>query len=144
PGLPVHFGFHTALGGKLFHGQVARCVVAPGDELHVTVVPWLWPLSRVVDSRVYVNQSIPEIVKSLFDDHGKKDYRLDIQMAAYPKLERCVRFQENVVQFVARLLERAGIYTYWEHAEGKHTLVVADGSVPPAACAAEPVPVRSA
>jgi type VI secretion system secreted protein VgrG len=141
-GRPVTFGFGSKHGRRLFHGVIVRSVSTLDGELHVTVVPWLWLLTRVVDSRVFVNQSVLDIVEQLFREHGCKDFRLDVRRADYPKLERCVQYRESVAQFVARLLERAGVYTYWEHGEGVHTLVLADGSVPAKPCRGGPFKLR--
>jgi type VI secretion system secreted protein VgrG len=141
-GRPVTFGFTTASDERLFHGIISHCVTNGNLEMYVTVVPWLWPLTHAVDSHIYLNRSIPDIVKLVFAEHGKTAFRFDIREADYAKLESCVRYQENVVQFVRRLLERAGIYTYWEHTEGKHILVLADGSVPPLPCTGSPFRLR--
>ena len=52
------------------------------------VAPWLWFLTRSVDCRIYQDLTIPEILRSVFDEHGLShhDFRLGAQ---YPKLVFC-------------------------------------------------------
>jgi len=39
----------------------------------------------------------------------------------------CVQYRETDFNFISRLMEQEGIYYYFEHTQGKHTLVLADG-----------------
>ncbi|TIL80421.1 MAG: type VI secretion system tip protein VgrG, partial [Mesorhizobium sp.] len=45
---------------------------------------------------------------------------------SYPPREYCVQYDESDLDFVQRLLEHEGILYFFEHDEGKHTLVLAD------------------
>jgi len=38
-----------------------------------TMVPWLWLLSRTVNSRIFQEKSIPQIVEKVFNDRGLHD-----------------------------------------------------------------------
>lgn len=91
------------------------------------VVPWLWFLGKRTDCRVFQNQSIPEIIKSLFEELGFPDYNFAL-VAEYPPLEYCVQYNESDLDFVHRLLEHAGIYYYFEHQQDKHLLHLCDDS----------------
>jgi type VI secretion system secreted protein VgrG len=46
----------------------------------------------------------------------------------YRPWEYCVQYRETDFNFVSRLLEQEGIYYYFKHEDGKHTLVLADSS----------------
>jgi type VI secretion system secreted protein VgrG len=61
----------------------------------------------------------------VFRDHGFTDLR-DSLTETYNPLEYVVQYRETALNFVTRLMERAGIYYFFEHEEGKHTLVLAD------------------
>ncbi|RVA01797.1 type VI secretion system tip protein VgrG, partial [Mesorhizobium sp. M7A.F.Ca.US.002.01.1.1] len=45
---------------------------------------------------------------------------------SYPPREYCVQYDEPDLDFVQRLLEHEGILYFFEHDDGKHTLVLAD------------------
>src|ERR1019366_9308997 len=51
--------------------------------------------------------------------------KLSLQ-ATYDPREFCVQYRETDFNFVSRLMEQEGIYYFFEHTDGKHTLVLAD------------------
>src|SRR3712207_1579506 len=62
---------------RFFNGFVSRFVQAGGTRLaayHMTVVPWLWFLTRVSDCRIFQNKTIPDIIKEVFRDRGFTDF----------------------------------------------------------------------
>jgi type VI secretion system secreted protein VgrG len=93
----------------------------------MTVRPWLWMLTRTADCRIFQDMSVPDIVKSVFADHPVADFELKL-FRSYRKWAYCVQYRETDFNFVARLLEHEGIYWYFEHAKGKHKLVLVDSS----------------
>ena len=90
-----------------------------------TMVPWFWVLTKTSDSRIFQNLSVTQIVEKVFKDQGFSDYRIDLQ-GSYEKREFCVQYRETDYNFVSRLLEEEGIFYYFEHQKGKHTMVLAD------------------
>jgi type VI secretion system secreted protein VgrG len=87
--------------------------------------PWLWLLTKTRDCRIFQNKTVPQIVKTVFDELGFKDYRDDLK-GTYPSLDYCVQYDESAFNFVSRLLEDVGIFYFFEHGEDKHTLVLGD------------------
>jgi type VI secretion system secreted protein VgrG len=76
---------------------------------------------------VFHDKTAVEIIEKVFEDAGfSGDMRKSLS-ANYPKLEYCVQYRETDLAFVSRLMEHNGIYYFFEHQEGKHTLVLADG-----------------
>jgi type VI secretion system secreted protein VgrG len=69
--------------------------------------------------------TVPDIIEDVFKYYGFNDYKLKLT-ATYPKWEYCVQYRETDFNFVSRLMEQEGIYYYFEHEDGKHTLVLAD------------------
>lgn len=122
--------FVLADGSKRYiNGIVGRFVQAGGDDrfvnYHAELHPWLWLLTMSADCRIWQNQSVTDIVTGLFSELGFTDYR-DATTGTYSALEYCVQYNETAFAFVSRLLESAGISYFFEHADGKHTLVLAD------------------
>jgi type VI secretion system secreted protein VgrG len=113
------------------NGIVGRFVQAGTDgrfatyfaELH----PWLWLLTMSADCRIWQNKSVPDIVTGLFDELGFTDYKKSTT-GTYTALEYCVQYNETAFAFISRLLEASGISYFFEHEDGKHTLVLADAS----------------
>jgi len=91
------------------------------------IVPWLWFLTRTATCRIFQGKSVPEIIDQVFKDHGFTDYKSRLQ-GNYPTLEYCVQYRETACDFVMRLMEREGIFFFFEHENGKHTLVLGDSS----------------
>jgi type VI secretion system secreted protein VgrG len=91
-----------------------------------TIRPWLWFLTLTSDCRIFQNQTVEEIVSGVFDDHAdiaNYEFRLTRE---YPQRAYCVQYRETDFNFVSRLLEDEGIYWYFEHGSGNHTLVLMD------------------
>jgi type VI secretion system secreted protein VgrG len=117
-----------------FHGMVSRFTVIGRDERHayfrMEVVPWLWLLTLSSDCKVFQDQTVPEILKAIFQEWQGKYPDLvafeDKLEGSYKKLDYCVQYRETDFNFVSRLMEEEGIYYFFRHEEGKHTLVLGD------------------
>jgi type VI secretion system secreted protein VgrG len=121
-----------------FHGIVNRFSQGPKDEeltsYRAEMVPWLWFLSLRRDCRIFQELSVPDIVESIFQEHGYNDF--DIRCSSRPQREFCVQYRESDLNFVQRLLEEEGIFYFFEHDADKHVLVLADANGSIEACAA--------
>jgi type VI secretion system secreted protein VgrG len=130
-GQKVTLTMDLAHGGKrYFDGYITEFAhvgtVGQFACYHASLKPWLWFLTRTMDCRIFQNQKAPDIIKSIFRDNGMGDFK-DLLHASYRDWEYCVQYRESDFEFVSRLMEQAGIYYYFEHEKGRHTLVLADG-----------------
>lgn len=100
---------------------------ATADRYQVLLRPWLWWLTLASNNRVFQNLSTSDIVTSIFTDHGFSDHKLSLT-GSYTPREYCVQYGETDFAFVSRLLEEEGIFWFFTHEEGKHTLVLADNN----------------
>ena len=68
---------------------------------------------------------VPDIIKQVL---GRYPYPLTDKLnhGKYRVWDYCVQYQESDMDFVMRLMEHEGIYFYFEHAEGSHTMVLVD------------------
>jgi type VI secretion system secreted protein VgrG len=119
-------------GSKRYvNGIVGRFLQAGSDDrfihYHAELHPWLWLMTMSADCRIWQNKSVIDIVTGLFTELGLTDYR-NATTGTYDPLEYCVQYNETAFAFISRLLERAGISYFFDHADGKHTLVLADDS----------------
>lgn len=124
-------------GQRYFHGVCTRFVQGGTQDglttYHAELRPWLWLLTLAADCRIYQNQSVPQIVQGIFSALGFSDFR-NLLTGSYPALEYCVQYRETAFAFVSRLLEESGISYFFEHASGKHVLVLADDASAYPAC----------
>lgn len=90
----------------------------------VTLHPALWYLSQNRDCRVWQDKNVPDIITTLLREKG---IAFDNQLSwDYRYWEYCVQYQESDFDFISRLMEHEGIYYYFTHGLGTHTLVLAD------------------
>src|SRR5664280_1918635 len=115
---------------RYFDGYVTR--MARGQKrgryitYSMTLQPWLWFCTRTKNSRVFQDKSVKDIVTEVLKDYATdSDWRLESE-SVYPKLDYCVQHNETDFNFVSRLLQEVGIYYFFEHDEGKHTMVLID------------------
>ncbi|MDC0721499.1 type VI secretion system Vgr family protein [Nannocystis bainbridge] len=93
----------------------------------LTLVPAIWRLQQRSDCRIFQKQTTPQILTRVLEAAGlpRSEFRLDLQ-AAYAPHDYCVQYRESDLEFVSRLMEDAGIFYYYEHAEDRHVLVMTD------------------
>ncbi len=122
----------TLADGKkhYFHGLFSQLSQAGQNESKLvtyegTIVPSLWFLNLTTDCRIFQELSAKAIIEKILKENKVTDYRFSLS-ADPPKREYCVQYRESDFNFVSRLLEEEGIFYFFEHANGKHTLVMAD------------------
>ncbi|HUY13833.1 MAG TPA: type VI secretion system tip protein TssI/VgrG [Terriglobia bacterium] len=128
-GKSVTIAVNTAGDPRYFNGVISRFALT-GKESGLTryqaeMVPWLWMLTRYADCRIFQNMAIPDIIEKVFTGRGFTDYRRQLQNT-YNPVEYCVQYRETDFNFVSRLMEQCGICYFFEHEDGKHTLVLGD------------------
>ncbi|MEP9316011.1 type VI secretion system tip protein TssI/VgrG [Pseudomonas sp. LABIM340] len=100
---------------------------ATADRYQLVLRPWLWWLTLASNNRVFQNLATSDIVTTIFKAHGFTDFKLSLS-GSYEPREYCVQYGESDFAFVSRLLEEEGIFWFFIHEEGKHTLVLADSN----------------
>lgn len=114
---------------RYFNGYVSRMtqVGRLGGQAHYRfeLRPWLWFLTRTSDCRIFQEMTVPDIILQVFRDHGFTDFESSLS-ETYRTWEYCVQYRETDFNFVSRLMEQEGIYYYFKHEDGKHTLVLSD------------------
>ncbi|MBC7797373.1 MAG: type VI secretion system tip protein VgrG [Pyrinomonadaceae bacterium] len=86
------------------------------------VVPEIWLLTQIKQSRIFQHLSIPDILKKVFEGH---ETSFELQ-GTFEQREFCVQYRESDWDFASRLMEEEGIYYYFAHENGKHKLIVAN------------------
>lgn len=114
---------------RAWNGFISRFSQGARDDrftaYRAEMVPWLWFLTRTADCRIFQNLAAPDIIQRIFKDLGFQDYKLQLY-SSYRQRDYCVQYRETDFNFVSRLMEEEGIYYYFQHEKGKHTMVLAD------------------
>jgi type VI secretion system secreted protein VgrG len=95
-------------------------------RLRVSVAPRLWILGKRRNSRIFQGKTAVEIVEKVLLEGG-----VTLRKAlsgTYEKRDYCVQYAETDLAFVSRLLEEEGIFYFFEHDVGTHTLVLGDAT----------------
>lgn len=131
----VSLQLSAALSGnsvRHFHGYVTQFSHTGTDgglaTYAATVQPWMWMLSRRVDSRIFQDKSVRDILDSVFSQYAKlasHEFRLSRTLKPY---SYCTQYRESDLNFALRLMEREGLFFYFEHAKDGHKLIVTDDS----------------
>lgn len=114
---------------RYFNGFVSEFAQTGQDSqftyYQAEMVPWLWFLSQTSDCRIFQNKTVSEIAMQIFQELGFRDFRNALQ-GTYERLDVALQYRETEFNFISRLMEREGMFYFFEHEQGKHTLVIAD------------------
>jgi type VI secretion system secreted protein VgrG len=105
------------------------------NKYSAIVKPAVWLLDECYDCRIFQDKSVPDILKEVLGDGSlgakgvkvKIEHRLELS-GSYAPREFCVQYNESDFNFISRLCEEEGIFYFFEHKNGKHTLVFGDAA----------------
>lgn len=113
---------------RYIHGMVHR--VARGESstsataYGLEIGPPIWPLTKRVQSRIFQQLSVPDILKKVL---AGIDCQYQIVGTFGPR-EYCEQYHESDFQFFSRFWEDEGIYYFFLHEESGCKLVLANTS----------------
>jgi type VI secretion system secreted protein VgrG len=114
--------------------------VADQSLFHATLVPQLWQLTQTFHSRIFTQQSIPDILKATLDDGGLASSDYDIKLSqTYKPEEHVCQYQESHFDFISRWMEREGMYYYFEQGDSSEKLIITDSKSSQSALDTKPV-----
>jgi type VI secretion system secreted protein VgrG len=119
---------------RYFHGYVTDFSLSGADVesfvYSVTLRPWLYLLSQRTHCRIFKGNAV-DIVKQIADGEEYKGHSVIgeglINKDHLHDYEFVVQFRESDFDFFMRVLERDGIYYYFEHEKDQHKLVLSNG-----------------
>lgn len=122
--LDAYEGKQRSYNGILTHAQ---WVGKSEDYFRYRLIlrPWFYLLNFRADCRIFLDKDPRDIIKEVFTKAGFNDFD-DRTNGDYDTIDYCVQYRETDFAFVCRLMELYGIYYFFEHSDGKHTLVMAD------------------
>jgi len=121
------------MGGRYFHGLVSSFTFKGWDggfaSYEAELRPWLWFLTRTSNCRIFPDRAQAETIRTnevileIFRLNGFSDFE-DSMTGEFQEWDHCVQYRETDFNFVSRLMEHEGIYYYFRHEDGKHTMVL--------------------
>lgn len=86
------------------------------------IVPKVWVLTQIRQSRIFQHKSVPDILKEVF-----KGYEVIYEIQGdFKKRNFCVQYRESDFDFASRLMEEEGIFYFFEHSDGSHKMILAN------------------
>ncbi len=130
-GKPLTLEMETLSGSRYLNGLVTRFELIGRENASsryyiykATVRPWLWYLTQTSDNKIFQQKTAPDVIKEVL---GEYSFPFEMKLSSsYRNWEYCVQYQETDFAFVSRLMEHEGIYYYFKHENGQHTLVMTD------------------
>ncbi|HKW48151.1 MAG TPA: type VI secretion system tip protein TssI/VgrG, partial [Gemmatimonadaceae bacterium] len=127
---PITVTLHLSDGSdREITGLVSRFVQLDQAEgltvYEAEIRPWFWFLSLTSDFCIWQNKSVPDIVKAVCNEAGFSDLTFRLTKPHKPHEYR-VQYGETHRDFLSRLMEEEGIFYFFDHADKKHHMVVAD------------------
>ncbi|TXG80257.1 MAG: type VI secretion system tip protein VgrG [Thermomicrobiales bacterium] len=118
-------------GTRCFDGIVARFSLAGSQgrlvRYEMVLRPWLWFLTRTAHCRIFQGKTVKDIISEVCDPGEYPDVAIEFNLIEpYRTWEYCVQYRETDFNFVSRLMEQEGMYYFFRHVEGRHTMVVVD------------------
>jgi type VI secretion system secreted protein VgrG len=137
---PVAIGSPST--GRSLHGLIAAAEWLDATTLKIEMAPRLWLSSLDLHSRVFVDKSFPDILQAVLKLAGltSDDYALRLERKYKPLAHVC-QYRESHYAFLARWMERLGIYYYFDHdaLADREQLIVVDSKSSHARLPAHPV-----
>ncbi len=114
-------------GTRYINGLVIGFTQGVREQLfthyRLDIAPNLWKLTRNAKSCIFQQQSVSDILKTLFTG-------LDVDYSGltgtYLPREYCVQYRETDFNFASRLMEEEGIFYFFKHTSSGHTLALGD------------------
>lgn len=126
--------------GRIFHGLLfeaefiedlrptsGEAALGTGLIYRLTLRPWAYYLTRNLDYVIFQDMAALDIIQKVFRTAGFNDFESNVSERGKRVRSYCAQFRETDFDFVSRLMEEEGIYYYFKHSEGKHSLVLCDG-----------------
>lgn len=120
--LPGQYAIHGILADVELLNDFAK-----SGLFRATLVPELWHLSLTRHSRIFVNETIPQIIEKVLKSSGLQasEYKIDVQ-GAYKTLDHVCQYEESNLDFISRWMEREGMYYYFDQGDDREILVITD------------------
>ena len=130
----ISIGVRQADGGEQFiNGYVNTFGFTHSDGgfayYQCEIVPWFAYLKNRVNSRIFQDESILGVIEKIFkgDYGGLAAFEFRTSQAYAPE-NYIVQYDETDEHFISRLMEKHGLFYYFEHGPSGHVMIISDDS----------------
>lgn len=102
------------------------------------IVPAITLMELTSHCRIFQNVSAREVIESVLDEYSAVEYDSGGLSGTYTKRDYCTQYRETDLGFISRLMEEEGMFYYFKHENGKHTMMLGDST-----SAYKPTPVST-
>ena len=114
------------VGGMIAEATDMLDSETPFATYRLVLVPRAFQLTLVETQEIYVDRSVPQILREKAKNVGLGD-DLDLRLLGeYPTREFVVQFAETDLAFASRLTEHLGVSFFFEQKDGRDVLVMTD------------------
>ncbi|MDC9596168.1 type VI secretion system Vgr family protein [Xenorhabdus anantnagensis] len=122
---------NNSLPTRYLSGYIEKISYAPfykyDDRLYLytaKVRPKLWELNQRFGYSIWQDKTVPDIISEVLSKAGILFEKQLVEK--YRTWEYCVKHNETDFDFIHRLMEHEGIYYYFKHEMGNHTMILVD------------------
>ncbi len=91
------------------------------------MVPEAWHLGLSAHSRIFTEATVPQIIEAVLRNAGYETDQFELRLTeSYPALEHVCQYRESDLTFLSRLMEKHGLYYFFEHGDTREKLVIID------------------
>jgi type VI secretion system secreted protein VgrG len=130
-GRPVDFVLKLDDEGQRTWNGIVTQVTADGHNalgmrvFRLSVRPFLWMLTQTSDCRIVHGKTTQDITALYLIERGFDNFLFKL-VNPLPVRDYCVQYNETAFTYLTRLWEEDGLFWWFEHERGRHTLVIAD------------------
>ncbi len=116
---------------RRIHGILSDCEMLKKVGEHVlyraVLVPRMWQLGLYHSNEVFLDKTVPDIIHMVLEEGGfsRLDYELNL-VRNYRRWPYRCQYEETHLDFLQRLMEREGIYYFFEQQEHGERLIITD------------------
>ncbi len=133
-GKNVSVGIQLADGTEHFINGYVNSFAATNSDggfayYHAEIVPWFSYLKRRVNSRIFQDMDVFDVLDTIFKGDYKGLAKYEYRTSKKYKPENyIVQYDETDDNFASRLMEKNGLFYYFEHGPKGHLMVITDNS----------------
>jgi len=118
-------------GDITFHGILSTFeqMETVGERTHYRAVlsPLFWRETLTHHNQIFLNKTVPQIIEAAMKDGGLTSLDYEFRLTGqYPPHEYVCQYNETHHSFISRLMERDGIYYYFEQGETCEKVIITD------------------
>jgi len=118
-------------GNIVFNGMLSafeQMGTAQGlTQYRAVLTPAFWRQTLTYHNQIFLDKTIPQIIEAALQDGGLTSLDYELRLTGqYQPHEYICQYNESHYRFISRLMEREGIYYYFEQGAKSEKLIITD------------------